>query len=97
MALGALSCASKVRLISLLFLSLVQLLLVQIILAQADRDKAVLRLVNKVAEVYGFMLQDKTLGQISQMRDIVGQISQQTLDCAHFIRDYSRTKNFCES
>lgn len=76
MALGALSCASK------------------IVLAQVDRDKAVLRLVHKVAEVYDFILQDKTLGQISSMHNIVGQISQQTLDCAHFIRDYSRTKNF---
>ncbi|KAG2096495.1 uncharacterized protein F5147DRAFT_656572 [Suillus discolor] len=40
---------------------------------------------------------DETLGQISSMRDILGQISQQTLECARFIRDYAETKSFCES
>ncbi|KAG1848589.1 hypothetical protein C8R48DRAFT_729834, partial [Suillus tomentosus] len=34
------------------------------------------------------------LGQIPSMGDILGQISQQTLECARFIRDYSETKNF---
>ncbi|KAG2130163.1 uncharacterized protein EDB93DRAFT_1108514 [Suillus bovinus] len=57
MALGALSCASKS-------------LSVQIVLAQVDRDEAVLRLVDKVAEVYDFMLKEETLGQISSMHDI---------------------------
>ncbi|KAG2340344.1 WD40 repeat-like protein [Suillus weaverae] len=86
MALGALSCASK------------------IVLAQVDCDKAVLRLVDKVDQVYGFILQDETLsqissahsndGQVSLMDSIIGKISQQTLECAHFIRDYSQTKNF---
>jgi hypothetical protein len=66
------------------------------VIAQSDRDQAVHRLVDKLDQVYGFMIQDETLGQISSMRDILGQISQQTLECARFIRDYSETKNFCE-
>jgi len=67
------------------------------VIAQSDRDQAVHRLVDKLDQVYGFMIQDETLGQISSMRDILGQISQQTLECARFIRDYSETKSFCES
>jgi len=70
---------------------------VQIILAQAGRDQAIDGLLKKLDQVYGFMTQEKTLGQISSMRNIVGQIAQQTLECARFIRDYSETKNFCES
>jgi hypothetical protein len=69
---------------------------VQIILAQADRDVAIFQLLEKLGQVYSFMAQDETLGQISSMHAIVGQISQQTLECAHFISDYSERKNFCE-
>ncbi|KAG1906456.1 uncharacterized protein F5891DRAFT_1002415, partial [Suillus fuscotomentosus] len=76
MALGMLSCASK------------------IILAQADRDEAVLEYYKKLGQVYGFITQDDTLLKISLMRDIFGQISQQTLECASFIRDYSEKKGF---
>jgi len=67
------------------------------VIAQSDRDQAVLGLVNKLDQVYSFMIQDETLGQISSMPGILGQISQQTLECARFIRDYSETKSFCES
>jgi len=66
------------------------------VIAQSDRDQAVLGLVDKLDQVYGFMIQDEMLGQISSMRGILGQISQQTLECARFIRDYSETKSFCE-
>jgi hypothetical protein len=58
------------------------------VIAQLDHDQAVLGLVNKLDQVYGFMIQDKTLGQMSSMCGILGQISQQTLECACFIRDY---------
>ncbi|KAG1868266.1 hypothetical protein DFJ58DRAFT_97924 [Suillus subalutaceus] len=78
MALGVLSCASK------------------IVLAQVYRDEAVLSLLQKLGQVYGFMTEDKMLHQISSMHTILGQVSQQTLECAHFIRDYSETKRFWE-
>jgi hypothetical protein len=97
MALGVLSCASKVRFVLLSALSPVQQSSVQMILAQADRDYAVHRLLAKLAQIYDFMTQDETLSRISSMRDIIGRISQQTLECARFMRDYSETKNFCES
>src|SRR6267154_3958672 len=100
MALGVLSYASQVRLVLPWVASSAQQLLsvpVQIILAQADRDQAVDDLLKKLEEVYGFMTQDKTLDQIESMHNIVAQITQQTLECARFIRDYSEMKNFCES
>ncbi|KAG2107527.1 uncharacterized protein F5147DRAFT_653374 [Suillus discolor] len=84
MALGVLSCAAKQS-------------FAQIILAQTDRDAAVLKLLKKLCQVYGFITQDQMLGQISSMRIILGQISQQTLECAQFIKKYSETINFCES
>ncbi|KAG2158575.1 uncharacterized protein EDB93DRAFT_1334520, partial [Suillus bovinus] len=64
------------------------------IIAQAERDQSVHCLLEKLAEVYSFMTQDDTLGKIKSMRDIVGKIVQQTLECARFIRDYSETKSF---
>jgi hypothetical protein len=69
---------------------------VQIILAQADLDAAVLKLLEKISEVYSFMTQDEKLKQILSMHDILGKISQQTRECARFITNYSETKNFCE-
>jgi ATP-dependent Lon protease len=45
-------------------------------------------------EVYSFIIQDEILGQISSRRAILGKISQQTRECAHFIRSYSETRNF---
>ncbi|KAG2351399.1 hypothetical protein BDR07DRAFT_32913 [Suillus spraguei] len=69
----------------------------KIIVAQADRDKAVLELLKKISEVYSFIMQDDMLNKISSMGAILAQISQQTRECANFIKNYSQTKNFCES
>ncbi|KAG2066758.1 hypothetical protein BDR04DRAFT_1029204, partial [Suillus decipiens] len=66
----------------------------KIILAQAGRDEAVLELFKKICEVYNFISQDDTLRQISSMRIILGKISRQTHECANFIKNYSKTKNF---
>jgi hypothetical protein len=56
----------------------------------------VLKLLEKLCEVYSFITQDEILGKISLMRAILGKISQQTRECAHFVRNYSETKRFCE-
>ncbi|KAG2363200.1 hypothetical protein BDR07DRAFT_1282860 [Suillus spraguei] len=69
----------------------------KIIIAQVDRDDAVLELLKKISEVYSCITQDKTLQKISSMRNILAIISQQTRECANFIKNYSETKNFCES
>jgi len=97
MALSVLSWAAKVCLVLLSFISFSQLLCVQVILAQADRDTAILGLLQKLGDVYSFITEDKRLHQISSMHIVLGQISDQILECAHFIKDYSETKNFCES
>lgn len=91
-ALGVLSRAAKVCFLFLLPIS--HRSSVQIILAEVDRDIAVLGLLEKLCEVYGFITQDQMLGQMSPV--ILGKISQQTRECAHFIRDYSEIKSFCE-
>ncbi|KAG1873644.1 hypothetical protein DFJ58DRAFT_366515 [Suillus subalutaceus] len=69
----------------------------EIILAQTERDESVQSLLDKLEEVYRFMSQDDTLGQISSKHNTAGRIAQQTLECARFIRDYSKTKSFCKS
>lgn len=66
----------------------------KIILAQVDRDKAILSLLKKLGEVYSFISDYDRLRQLSSMRAVLGNISQQTLQCAHFIRDYSKIKSF---
>ncbi|KAG1864562.1 hypothetical protein C8R48DRAFT_773077 [Suillus tomentosus] len=66
----------------------------KMVISRSDRDQAVHSLVDKLDQVYGFMIKDDTLSRISLTRGILGQISQQTLGCARFIRDYSETKSF---
>jgi hypothetical protein len=95
MVLGMLSAASKVREVSPSCSAVVDS--VQIILAQTERDQSVQSLVEKLEEVYRFMSQNDTLGQILFKRSVAGRIAQQTLECAHFIRDYSERKGFCKS
>ncbi|KAG2361466.1 hypothetical protein BDR07DRAFT_1485851 [Suillus spraguei] len=85
--LGMLSAASKVRRVSHSCSTIG-------ILAQTERDKSVQSL-EKLKQVYHFMSQDDTLGQISSKRSIAGRIAQQTLGCARFIGDYSE-KGFCD-
>ncbi|KAG1870459.1 hypothetical protein C8R48DRAFT_670822 [Suillus tomentosus] len=69
----------------------------KIILAQAKRDESVDRLLQKLDEVYGFIIRDENLSKVESMHDVIGKIAQQTLECARFIREYSETKSFCES
>jgi ATP-dependent Lon protease len=64
----------------------------KIILSQADRDTAVLKLLEKICEVYNLMAQDEKLKQIVSMHAILGKISQQTRECARFITNYSKIK-----
>lgn len=42
-----------------------------VILAHVNRDAAVLKLLEKLCQVYGFMTQDEMLSQISSMRVIL--------------------------
>ncbi|KAG2738420.1 hypothetical protein P692DRAFT_201935931 [Suillus brevipes Sb2] len=66
----------------------------KIIIAQAQRDKSIKSLLEKMAEVYRFLTQDDSLGKIESMRSIVGKIVQQILECARLIKGYSETQGF---
>ncbi|KAG2368700.1 hypothetical protein BDR07DRAFT_1054108 [Suillus spraguei] len=81
MALAALACSAK------------------IIRDHADCDEAICELVEKICKVYDFISQDDMLDKIKipSMRATLGKISQQTRECANFIKNYSETKKFCES
>jgi len=68
----------------------------QVIPVQGDRDAAVLRLLDKLSEVYRFIAQDEMRGEISSMHAILGKISQQTRECARFIKNHSETKKICK-
>ncbi|KAG2092300.1 uncharacterized protein F5147DRAFT_779695 [Suillus discolor] len=45
----------------------------KVILAQADRNTAILNLLQKSCDVYAFITEDKRLHQISSMHTILGQ------------------------
>jgi hypothetical protein len=68
----------------------------QVIIAQAERDKSINNLLQKLAGVYRFITQDDSLDKIKSLRNIVGKIIKQTLECARFIGDYTETKSFCK-
>ncbi|KAG2102507.1 uncharacterized protein F5147DRAFT_762472, partial [Suillus discolor] len=65
----------------------------KIILAQADRDKETLALLKKLCDIYDFMTQDEKLNQKLSMRaiSVLGKISKQIRECAHFISNYLET------
>jgi methanogenic corrinoid protein MtbC1 len=77
--------------------TLAQQSFVQTILAQVDRDTTVLKILHKLNEVYSLIAQKEMRGEISSMHAILGKISQQTRECARFIKNYSQTKKSCES
>ncbi|KIK32409.1 hypothetical protein CY34DRAFT_19067 [Suillus luteus UH-Slu-Lm8-n1] len=66
----------------------------KIIIAQTGRDKSILSLLEKLADVYNFINREDNFGKIESMRGIVGKVAQQTIECARFIREYSETKSF---
>ncbi|KIK35362.1 hypothetical protein CY34DRAFT_587433, partial [Suillus luteus UH-Slu-Lm8-n1] len=65
----------------------------KIILAQRDRDDATHELLQKLGEVYSFT-QNEMLCKISSMHPILGKISQQTRECADFVKNYSEARNY---
>ncbi|KIM88434.1 hypothetical protein PILCRDRAFT_3429 [Piloderma croceum F 1598] len=64
----------------------------QIVLVQKERDKAIDHLVAVMNDVYSFVQEAEPLKNITSHRQIVADISQQTIECAYFIHDYSIKK-----
>ncbi|KIK12665.1 hypothetical protein PISMIDRAFT_689280, partial [Pisolithus microcarpus 441] len=66
----------------------------QLIIAQANIDKAVLALVEKLGYVYTFLLEKDTIENMKSMKENLGKIARVVSDCAGFIKNYSNTTNF---
>lgn len=58
-------------------------------------DKSITALLEKICQVYEFVLQDKTLARIDSTKDTLLQIAQAVQESAQFIAGYSKTKSFC--
>ncbi|KAL4073021.1 WD40-repeat-containing domain protein [Scleroderma yunnanense] len=66
----------------------------QLILRQVEIDKSVAGLLDKINQVYEFMLQDKMLAKIGSTKDTLLQIAQAVQESTQFIVNYSKTKHF---
>jgi hypothetical protein len=66
------------------------------IIDQSDRDVAVCSLFSKMNEVY-VSLTKAGLSEIESVKEVVERISQQTLECAYFIREYAQNQKFRKS
>ncbi|KIK33197.1 hypothetical protein CY34DRAFT_66416, partial [Suillus luteus UH-Slu-Lm8-n1] len=58
------------------------------------RDEKILSLYKRLVDVYDFMTDADNLDKITSMRDMTGKVSEQTIECARFIREYSEPKSF---
>lgn len=66
------------------------------IIDQKHRDDAVCSLLKKMNEVYDTLTKAE-LRDIKSMKEVVGRISQQTLECSYFIREYASNEKFRKS
>jgi len=58
-------------------------------------DKSIATLLDKICQVYDFVLQDKTIAAIDSAKDTLLKIAQAVQESARFIAGYSETKIFC--
>ncbi|KAF8962292.1 hypothetical protein BDZ97DRAFT_1702551 [Flammula alnicola] len=65
----------------------------KMIIGQNARDESISALLNKIENVYTFITQ-KDLETIKSMDIVVTRICQQTLECAYFLRDYTKAKSY---
>lgn len=66
------------------------------VLAQTDRDKKMDRLVGIMNGVFTFVHEAEILQRIESHRQILALMTQQTIECAYFIRGYAKNRNFCK-
>ncbi|KAI6115586.1 hypothetical protein EV401DRAFT_2073378 [Pisolithus croceorrhizus] len=67
----------------------------QLIIAEANIDNALLALVEKLGYVYTFLLEKDTVKNMKSMKENLGRIVRVISDSAGFIKNYSKTTNFC--
>ena len=69
----------------------------QTIIAQSTMDQSVVALLPKISHVYVFLIEDHTVANIAQIKELLSEISKLTHKCVAFIQSYSETKSFCVS
>lgn len=53
-------------------------------------------LLSKIGAMYQLMNDGGELAKLITMQDILAQMSEQMLECARFIKDYTETRSFCK-
>jgi hypothetical protein len=71
--------------------------IIKVVLAQKARDEALDHLVEVMNDAYSFVNEAAALKEIESHKQIIAVLTQQTIDCAYFIRDYAINKSFCMS
>ncbi|KAG1896785.1 uncharacterized protein F5891DRAFT_1192682 [Suillus fuscotomentosus] len=67
---------------------------IQTITSQATRDDSIGQLLSNMDEVDMF-LAENDLAALRSIKSVVVRICQQTLERSYFLRDYSKSQNFC--
>lgn len=65
------------------------------VLQQIERDRKIDRLVNTMNDVYAFVHDAEPLKAVKCHESTLACMAQQTTQCAVFIRDYVKHKDFC--
>lgn len=73
---------------------MVRLDCIQSIFAQKARDESVDRLVEIMRDTYAFVHEADSLKKIESQKGVIMLLTQQTIDCGYFIRDYAKNKSF---
>ncbi|KAI0310253.1 hypothetical protein OF83DRAFT_1272573, partial [Amylostereum chailletii] len=65
------------------------------ILSQDERDKSMQKLLETMNDIYGHVNTSQYLKNLDiERKSVLQRMSLQTVECAHFIRDYAKVKNF---
>ncbi|KAF8520629.1 hypothetical protein BU17DRAFT_88833 [Hysterangium stoloniferum] len=63
-------------------------------IAQMDRDEQIIKLVQSLDDIYGFVQEAEPTKKIESQRVVLKLIVLQTMECAYFIREYAKSKGF---
>ncbi|KAL4072384.1 WD40-repeat-containing domain protein [Scleroderma yunnanense] len=65
-----------------------------LILSQTNLDASIGDLISKIKQIYELILENKVPSKINTTKDVLVQLAQIVQECAHFVANYSETKNF---
>ena len=60
-------------------------------------DESVVALLSKISHVYAFLIEDRTVANVVQIKEPLSEISKLMPNCVVFVQSYSKMKNFCMS